>query len=183
MTNWKTIAGFEQYEIDQNGNVRSWRKKAREWRIPDEKPGWRTSPVPVSGTTTRHGYIAYILRDSTGKPVRRLAHRLVALAFLGVPENKALTDVAHNDGNPSNNHVSNLRWATHRDNQMDMRKHGTMQDGEKSITAKISAEQAVEIRDRAKNGPRGTQRRLASEYGISVAQVCRIVNSTRWRSI
>ncbi len=183
MDTWKTIPGFDQYEINQRGEVRSWRKKARSWRNPDETLGWRQTPILIKGSETGFGYTAYILRDEIGKPCRRMAHRLVAIAFLGFPVDKTLTDVAHNDGNPRNNSVENLRWATHRDNQLDMNNHGTMQNGEKCITAKISKEQAVDIRERAKSGPRGIQRRLASEYGISVAQVCRITNSTRWRSI
>lgn len=107
-----------------------------------------------------------------------MAHRLVAIAFLGWPADPALTDVAHNDGNPANNHVSNLRWATHRDNQLDMREHGTMQDGERCITAKVSAQQAAEIARRAQI--RGEGVKLAAEFGLSKAQISRIKNGRRW---
>jgi len=77
----------------------------------------------------------------------------------------------------------NLRWATHRDNQMDMRAHGTMQDGEKSITAKLTEEIVAEIRRLVATGPRGTQRRLSERYGISHAQMSRIVSGKRWRHL
>lgn len=110
-----------------------------------------------------------------------MAHRLVAAAFLGEPPSPLHTDVAHNDGDPSNNHLDNLRWSTHRDNQMDMRRHGTMQDGEKCITAKITAEMAADIRERGKR--RGQGVRLAREYGLSVAQISRIKNGRRWQSL
>lgn len=181
MDTWKTIIGFEQYEVNQIGEVRSWRKKTREWRNPDKRLGWKLEPTILKGTITPFGYTAYILRDSSGKPHRLLAHRLVAIAFYGIPDNDKLTDVAHNDGNPRNNSVVNLRWTTHRDNQLDMRKHGTMQDGEKCTTRKITEQEAKEIRDRVKSGPRGTQRKIAMEFGLSTAQVCRIANNTRWR--
>ena len=93
---------------------------------------------------------------------------MVALAFIPNPEK--LSDVAHRDGDPTNNRKDNLRWATHADNQMDMRKHGTMQDGEKSCTAKLTADQVDEIRLRAAQLGRGAGIALAKEYGVSPAQ-------------
>lgn len=41
-------------------------------------------------------------------------HRLVAKAFIPNPENKR--EIDHIDGDPSNNHVWNLRWVTHKEN-------------------------------------------------------------------
>lgn len=49
-----------------------------------------------------------------GKYQRRFIHRLVAEAFLPNPDN--LPCVNHKDENPSNNHVSNLEWCTHKYN-------------------------------------------------------------------
>lgn len=42
-------------------------------------------------------------------------HRLVAMAFLGLPRGDQ-TMVNHRDGNRSNNSVANLEWTSHRDN-------------------------------------------------------------------
>jgi HNH endonuclease len=125
-------------------------------------------------------YHSVMLRKSNDqRSYRRMVHRLVAEAFLVNPYR--LSDVAHNDGNPSNNRVDNLRWSTHRDNQMDMRRHGTMQDGEACITCKITAEQAKTIRERAK--VRGEGVKLAAEFGLSKAQISRIKNNRRWQSV
>jgi hypothetical protein len=176
---WRQVPGFPRYEIGSDGSLRTWIRRERKWRDPcDDK---RPAPQMISGTTTPLGYRAYILRKEVrGKPYRRTAHRLVALAFLPNPDN--LPDVAHNDGDPGNNHVTNLRWSTHRDNQMDMRRHGTMQDGEKCVTAKLTAQQVADIR-RLHDGKYGTGRRLAREYGVSPACISRIKHGGGWHGV
>ena len=50
---------------------------------------------------------------SIGGHDRRI-HRLVATAFIPNPDGKKL--VHHKDGNKQNNHISNLEWATSREN-------------------------------------------------------------------
>lgn len=46
-----------------------------------------------------------------GKQKTFLVHRLIATTYIPNPENKRT--VNHKDGNTSNNHTSNLEWATH----------------------------------------------------------------------
>lgn len=141
------------------------------------RPG---EPNLLTGTVSHAGYRAFILRkEGDKKPYRRTAHKLVAEAFLPPPL-PGQTDVCHNDGNPLNNRVENLRWDTHRNNQLDMLKHRTAQCGEQSVTAKITEAQALEIYLAVRDGPRGTQRRMVEKYGLSPAQVNRIAKGKRW---
>lgn len=58
-----------------------------------------------------------------GKRQHRYLAVLVAEAFIPNPHN--YPEVRHLDGNPHNNHVSNLQWGTHTDNMRDAKRHGT----------------------------------------------------------
>ena len=46
-------------------------------------------------------------------------HRLVAYAWIGKPK-PGKTEVLHWDDNPKNNHYTNLRWGTHKENMNDI---------------------------------------------------------------
>lgn len=53
--------------------------------------------------------------DLDGEYRTAYIHRLVALAFYGIPDSSE-TDVHHIDGNPRNNRPENLMWCTHQAN-------------------------------------------------------------------
>ena len=53
-----------------------------------------------------------LLSPTKGKT--HCVHRLVGLAYLENPDNKPIVD--HIDGEPTNNHIRNLRWASGEEN-------------------------------------------------------------------
>lgn len=69
----------------------------------------------------RDGYERVVL---TKNGVRKTytVHKLVALAYIPNPENKAT--INHIDGNKRNNNVLNLEWATEKENQIHKWKNG-----------------------------------------------------------
>ena len=100
----KKIEGFENYEIDTEGNVWSLKYGGKR-RNGNEKK--------LSLAVNRTGYyVTQLCKDGKGYSVR--VHRLVACAFLENP--KGLTDINHKDGNKLNNHVENLEWVTTKEN-------------------------------------------------------------------
>lgn len=103
MEEWKVIEGYEMYEVSTHGRVRSYR---------NNKWGLRTEPKILKPSLTTTGYWFVVLYPKK----QCVIHRLVANAFLPNPENKP--EVDHIDRNPTNNMVSNLRWVTRSENQI-----------------------------------------------------------------
>ena len=65
--------------------------------------------------TDKYGYKYYVI-SINGKKKTLKAHRIVAMAFIPNPQNKPTVD--HINGDRQDNRVENLRWATHKEQQM-----------------------------------------------------------------
>lgn len=104
---WKSIPGYEGYEVSNMGQVRSFRGLGR--------------PRILKPSVNRDGYTMVHLSGSTS-PV--FIHRLVMLAFEGpCPEG---LEVCHGDHNRSNNHLDNLKYDTHQENMKDAAKRRSL---------------------------------------------------------
>ena len=89
---WKEIPNNNKYEVSTCGNVRHATTKFQQ-KFDVEK---------LKSTKTRIRFHSFYL------------HRLVALTFIPNPDN--LKEVNHMDGNPYNNHATNLEWITRENN-------------------------------------------------------------------
>jgi hypothetical protein len=96
-----------------------------------------------------------------------LVQHLVAFAFLG--ERPVGMMVCHNDGDPANNRLSNLRYGTQSSNMSDRVIHGTHNRGEKHGMAVLSDDDVLKIREELKTGV--VQRRIAEKYGVSYSLI------------
>lgn len=96
MLEWRTIEGFEDYEISNEGQVFS--HKSNKFLSP-----W------LSG----RGYLQVGLRKD-GRTYTKTVHRLVAKTFIPNPNN--LPVVNHLDENQTNNRVENLEWCSQEHN-------------------------------------------------------------------
>lgn len=104
-------------------------------------------------------------------------HVLVAEAFIG-PRPEGDIHICHYDGNPENNHASNLRYGTRQENIADMRRHGTVPQGEANGKSKLTRPQVIEIKALLREG--GTRRGIASMYGVTHSAINSIASGESW---
>lgn len=125
---WRTIPGYEGlYEVSDQGRVRSLdRVVAQRGRKSRMFPGVVLKHNLV-GTRYREpgqGYHAVTLAYASDDHRRAYVHRLVMAAFIG-PCPPGM-EACHEDGDPRNNALYNLRYDTPSANNMDKWRHGTM---------------------------------------------------------
>jgi len=117
---WKPVNGYEGiYEVSSHGRVRS---VDRTVTRSDGRVHRHKGKVLSAGLSKRGGYPLVSLYTQ-GKNQSHYVHSLVAETFIGPRPDG--TEVCHNDGNPTNNHVDNLRYGTSSDNELDKVRHGT----------------------------------------------------------
>lgn len=113
---WVKILGYENYEISDLGNVKSID------RFGKGKGNSRKGQMLKQRLLGDPGYLAVTLyKESKRKDI--LVHRAMLLSFVGVPNIDQ--EGCHNDGNRLNNILTNLRWGTKSENNLDRVKHGT----------------------------------------------------------
>ena len=66
----------------------------------------------VKESINSNGYVQLCLNGKTYKK-----HRIVALQFLENDDPEHKTEIDHRDHNRANNHIENLRWVSHSENQ------------------------------------------------------------------
>jgi hypothetical protein len=159
---WLPVPGFEGfYEVSNLGQVRN------------AETGLLLKP----GLNRGYKHVC-LCRD--GKGSTKYIQRLVLLAFCGEPHCPD-ADACHNDGDKTNNCLTNLRWGTRADNCADKARHGTQQFGTKARTAKLNEDQVLGMR-RAVRAGKSTYS-LAKEMKLSAHTVwCAVVGKT-WKHV
>lgn len=167
---YRDVEGWPGYRVSSDGCV--WSCKDFQGRQTDS---WRR----LKTCTTDRGYLTVSLCKNNTKKTKRV-HQLVILAFKGQKPNGCV--VCHNDGNPSNNASTNLRWGTSASNAADKVLHGTHVRGQRSPNAKITNAQAIEIKRRLATKTE-TGVALAKEFGVTPHLICRINTGKTWSHI
>ena len=148
---WRPIEGWDDYEVSDQGRLRSWKFCRRTPR--DVLPRiLRQDVLPV-------GYRQITLKDK-GTRRREYTHRLVLAAFVGpCPEGH---QVAHWNGDKSDNRLTNLRYCTASENYDDKIRHGADTRGTRNYNASLTAADVQKLRSHP-----GTHAEAAKLVGCS----------------
>ena len=166
---WVPIAGYEGwYDVSDQGHVRRMRKtnNTHVGRI-------------LKGSIGGKYYLQVALyKDGVRKGAK--IHQLVAAAFIGpCQEGKELN---HKDGIKTNNHVSNLEYVTHKENQHHASVMGlyASQEGEDNSCSKLTEEDVRCIWEELKTETRSS---IARRRKVCKQTICNIAAGITWRHL
>lgn len=170
---WRPVVGYEgHFEVSDLGRVRS---------LPRMRSGPCGRPTKVCGRilmaqTDRKGYKRLIL-NKDGKRLR-LVHRLVAESFLGPGTGK---DVNHKNGDPGDNRLVNIEWATRQQNILHKHRVLGRGRGQDNNHAKLTEAHAIEALGLANTGL--TLREAAERYGVGIGCIWNLWQRKTWRHL
>lgn len=200
MEGWRTIPGHNEYEVSDLGRVRRAAPGRKTFVGKVLRPqsigaGYRAVALTKNGKAIHRYVHRLVMLAFVGEPPEghEVNHRD------GDKSNNALANLEYVTRSENNNHAfaSGLarkgaehhwwrggpkprvkkgkqagptHWTRHKPERIAR--------GESSGKNKVSAAEVEAIRARASTGE--VQRAIASEYGLSPAQVCRIVKGSRW---
>ena len=194
--NWKDVVGFEGlYEVSDWGRIRSKdRVVSRGWGTMRLRSRILKS-FSCNGSYGHQAVKLYSPNSPNGKSVSKTVHRIVLTAFVGEPGIDQNTgkprQCRHLDGDPSNNHISNLVWGTSQENMRDRDDHGRTRRGEEAGRTKLTADQVREIRELLKQLPEGrkpkkgevSMNKIGIMFGVDVATIRDIRIGRTWKHL
>lgn len=159
---YKTIEGFENYQVSNLGNIKSF-NYGRE--------------NIIKTTKNKFGYLNLTLFKK-GKRYYFSVHRLVATTFIQNPENKK--QVNHINGVKTDNCVENIEWNTCKENMTHAFSVG-LNKGKKgflNVNSKLNEEDVLFIRSSDLS-----RKELSVIYNIDKTVICKIINRKSWNHI
>lgn len=145
---WKTIEKYPNYEASNMGRIRN-----------------KTTRRILNGSVNKQGYIQVHIINKEGEKKKPLLHRLVAETFIPNPENKPTVDHIIPVSKGGTNEVSNLRWATHTEQE------ANKDQSYRKRTGKAKKNYCVELNKVFDSG-----RAAAREIGCDEISIRRVLN-------
>lgn len=178
---WKDIEGYVGvYQVSSFGRVRTLDKAfyaKPTARYPNGRHLVRKGKL-LKLSKRPAGYLFVGLYNADGQRFVSV-HKLVMDAFIGpLPDSM---ERCHNDGEPRNNRLSNLRYDTSKGNHADRKTHGRLPFGSKISWAKLDEESVVFIRSACERGEK--QKDLAKQFGVHPSIISAAVTRRNWAHV
>ncbi|HEX4607795.1 MAG TPA: HNH endonuclease [Urbifossiella sp.] len=158
----KTIPDLPDYFAASDGTI--WRLKGN-------------TLAPVKARKLKNGYLAANVRRSVGKWVTEYIHRLVAMAWHGLPPAGAQT--RHLNGNKNDCTPTNLAWGDARSNHQDKVRQGRNNAGERNPAARLNRMTAFAAKEAVALGV--SRKKVAARYGVSKHTIGALVRGVTWQ--
>ena len=190
MEHWKTIEWAPNYQVSNLGRVKQLGRifERRNPKHPQFSQVINIKPRLLNGWVQMRKEkpickIVTLRVNGQNKTCR--IHQLILSTFIG-PCPPGL-EGCHNNGDPLDNRLDNLRWDTHQNNMADTKAHGTYSPppihlGELHPNSKLKIEDVKYIRS-IKEWPRGLQRQVAKNLGVVDMTISRIRLGQGWNHI
>ncbi len=177
---YRDVPGFPGYRVGSDGSVWSCRHGGpHDTHLTEEWHQLRPRVNKARRPCRRGAYLKVLLHPGAGKGRNRMIHHLVLEAFVG-PRPAGMV-ACHNDGNPQNNALSNLRWDTWISNLADMERHGTRLRGRDHANAKLTEADVIAIRRLRERGLLIWQ--IASLFPVSENTISHICRGEDWSHV
>ena len=169
---WVPVMGFEGvYDVSSEGRIATYRD------IHNKIQPTRQRLMRLGRELS--GYLHVTLKRK-GLSRQCRVHRLVLEAFVGpCPEG---TEACHGNGVKHDNRIVNLKWDTHRENQMQMHRDSPssilFSAGKANPAAKLSDKDVLAVRALSETG-RFSFGQIAKMFSVKRRQIGRILDGTR----
>lgn len=168
---WKFVPGYPRYEASNLGQIRSWAT------FDNTRKTLRKEPHLLKLTDDGNYYRVGLCNEDG--VILHTVGRIILTTFIGPCPNGM--ECCHNDGNPYNNKLNNLRWDTRKGNFKDRTKHGNTVMGENQHNAKLTEDDIRQIRKRANQGEMYII--IANDYSVTGENISYIARRMSWKHI
>lgn len=179
MTNdeiWVAVPRWEGvYEVSNLGRVRSLPRVGSCNNFPRNLRGRLLS------TKRKAGKYPQVSLQFLGEYEHPYVHQIVMRAFVGdCPEGE---EICHNDGNPSNCRLDNLRYDTPKGNNLDKARHGTIQRAQPKLRGEDNYNHVLKEDDVhfIRNNPILSLRYLGAFFGVDHTTISAIRRGKNWK--
>lgn len=171
---WLPVVGYEGlYEVSNQGRVRS---IDRDFVTKSGKRYRRKGKI-ISFAVKKNGFpYKRVSLSKQGWQSMHFVSRLVLTAFVGPP--KPGEQACHNNSDPSDNRVENLRWDSPKGNYKDRVKNNTHPTGAKNPNKKLAEEDVLFIRS-----SKLPAKVLGKLFNVSPEYIYNIRSKITWRHV